>query len=457
MESATKTRYHVINGLLFLLLLILSQQDAFAAGEQFGKTILARGNVTADRNNERAPLKRLSPLFRQDILRSGNNARGQFRMIDNALINLQQNSVLRLEKYELKSAAGDGSVLMELISGGLRTITGAIGKQDKNAYQLRTPVATIGIRGTLYEVEIADNGLYVAAWQGNIRVRSYSGQCDIELGDDVKNRFVFVDRLGVCRILALVPNVFREGHSSDVATTQDVPDFKVGYFQEDIPNEFPFRGLAVGLSDNSLEKGVANSLNSQTPNIALSGGVASYDTSSATNAITNFQSIGGYTVSWGRWADYTLNLGSVNDSNGLLWSTYQPSQIGVVSGRSGQVTYDSMMGSLSQSTLGQVNNLAVQMDVDFTNGVVSNGAISAQVPNHTWVGTFNGQVSGGELNLGFNGGALVDSQTGAFTNASGDIAGDFVGNNAQAIVGGFNMTDDTNNANQIEGVFLVEQ
>ena len=35
-----------------------------------------------------------------------------------------------------------------MFRGGLRTITGAIGKRNRNAYRVKTPVATIGIRGT---------------------------------------------------------------------------------------------------------------------------------------------------------------------------------------------------------------------------------------------------------------------------------------------------------------------
>ena len=73
------------------------------AADPLGKTLLARGAVTADRNGNSMALKRLSPVFRQDVLRSGSNARAQFRIVDDAYINLQANSVLRLENYQLTS------------------------------------------------------------------------------------------------------------------------------------------------------------------------------------------------------------------------------------------------------------------------------------------------------------------------------------------------------------------
>lgn len=459
MEFKIKNRCHIVNGLLVLLCTGITSNNAVAADKQFGKTILARGNVTADRNSSRERLKRLSPLFQQDILRSGNNARGQFRMIDNALINLQQNSVLRLEEYELKSAEGDGSVVMELLSGGLRTITGAVGKKDKKDYQLKTPVATIGIRGTLYEVEIVPNGMYAAAWQGNISVKSYSGRCNLELGDDFKQRFVFINSQGVCRILATVPRVFGEGHSSSAMATPD-SNRTVASLEGNFQSTLPFQGLAVGRIANALERGRTSSYDNATPNIQLNDGVVSSTGSSADFS----QTIDGYNVTLGHWNAYNLESdldgleGRPVSSDGMLWAAYKASDTESISGRVGQVRYDNMLGSLSRSTLGEVDKLAVQMDINFAGGIgaISNGAISAQVPEHTWVGTFGGDISNeGKLNIGFNGGALVNANTGVYTSTSGgDIVGDFVGENAEAVVGAYNMLSGDS---QIEGVFLVGQ
>ena len=440
---------------------------AMAADEPLGKTILARGSVTADRNSAQEALRRLSPVFQQDVLRSGSGARAQFRMIDNALINLQENSLLNLTEYKLDEASGEGSVLMDLISGGLRTFTGVVGKKDKKDYQLRTPIATIGIRGTMYEVEIVPDGMYVGAWSGDIWIVSNSGRCDIELGDNFQDRFAFVDNQGVCRMLQNIPEVFREGHSSDVeieiaelsasgkTTFNDVEPLL-----ENPQRELPFRGLALGQGSVPIGSGQADSVSRSNPVIeTASNGVVS----SPNGVVTEFaQNIGGYQLSWGRWNEYVLSPeldglpSPVDDANGLIWSTYQSSDAGVVASRIGEVRYGNMMGGLAQSNMGAVSNVDVQMDVDFGDGSISNGALSARVPDHTWVAVFDGQVNDGQLDLEYNGGALVNAQTGAFTDASGQIVGDFIGDAADAITGGFSMTDDVNN-NQIEGTFLVGQ
>jgi len=453
---------HFLFLMLMLLLFSLIPNSALAANERLGKTILARGNITADRAGKQDALKRLSPVFRQDTLRSGNNARAQFRMVDNALINLQQNSILNLRKYELKSANGNGSVFLELISGGLRTITGSIGKQNKKDYQLRTPIATIGIRGTMYEVEMMPNGgMYVGTWQGAISVRSHSGNCNITLGDGFEDRFVFVNAQGFCKVLKRIPKVFREGHSSK-ASYYSVPyDYEVEPLLENPRQQQPFQALTIGQGNVAIATGRTNS-------IGRSNGVISTenngDVTADVDAVSRFsQNIGGYPVGWGRWNSYSASpisggvLAPVTDDNGLLWSTYQATDSDIVESRIGEVRYDTAVDGLAQSSMGTVSNMAVQMDVDFTSGQISNGAISAQVPDHTWVGVFDGQISNGKLGLNFNGGSLVNANSDISSHVSGNIQGDFVGNNAEGITGGFNMVEDANNNNQIEGLFLIER
>ena len=437
-----------------LVIISLYPQGAISADDALGKTILARGNITAERNSSRVLLKRLSPVFRQDILRSGVNARAQFRMMDNALINLKESSVLRLRKYELKSSDGRGSVVMELISGGLRTITGAIGKKNKKDYQLRTPSATIGIRGTMFELLITKEGMYVAAWKGDIDVRSYSGKCDITLGDHTKHRFALVDNVGVCKLLVNVPVVFREGYSSTAGTSLNQIRNSITPLLDNPQKLARFRSLTIG--QGTINQGRTDTTSQSNPIITQENGVISSNTK-----VSDFsQNIGGYPVGWGRWNKYTISSkqgASTDIQSSLLWSTYKPTSADVIAKRTGSVSYTHNIDSLSKSSMGKVSNVAVRMDVDFNSGQVDHGTISAHVPEHTWVGVFDGQVTNGKLSLGLNGGALVNARTGATSNATGDISADFVGDNAQAITGGFNMVDEANSNNNIESLFLIEQ
>ena len=80
-------------------------------------------------------------------------ARVQLRFTDGGFVALAPQSEFRVNAYSY-SGKPDGSerVAMELVKGGLRTISGLIGKAIQSAYELKTAVATIGIRGTEYTV-----------------------------------------------------------------------------------------------------------------------------------------------------------------------------------------------------------------------------------------------------------------------------------------------------------------
>ncbi|MBZ0145455.1 MAG: FecR family protein [Rhodocyclaceae bacterium] len=87
-----------------------------------------------------------------DTVVTGANGHAQLLMADQALISLRPDSTLRFETYRF-AGKEDGSEkgILGLIKGGFRTLTGLIGRANKSNYQVRTPTATIGIRGTDHE------------------------------------------------------------------------------------------------------------------------------------------------------------------------------------------------------------------------------------------------------------------------------------------------------------------
>jgi hypothetical protein len=156
-----------------------------------GHVIIAVGEVTATSPDDiTRPLERRAPVFEGDIVRTGANARTQIRFRDDGAISLDENSVLHIETFRYKEDdRGDVRSVMRLIKGGLRSITGAIGRIDPAAYLVESAPATIGIRGTYFELFL-DEALSVAVWRGRIRVSNRAGS--IDLGDDTNYRFAVV-------------------------------------------------------------------------------------------------------------------------------------------------------------------------------------------------------------------------------------------------------------------------
>lgn len=178
---------------LFTRLLIaslFSLTSALAYAEVAGTVIMATGQVIAkDAQGTERTLTRRSSVYEQDTIITASNARVQIRFIDNALLALTENSQLNIKHYQQAKAQGQESkVIMQLIEGGFRSLTGSIGKGTADSYQIQTPAASIGIRGTLFSVLLNGDELLAGVWQGGIRLTSTDGS-QYDLGQDSPYQF----------------------------------------------------------------------------------------------------------------------------------------------------------------------------------------------------------------------------------------------------------------------------
>jgi hypothetical protein len=104
---------------------------------------------------------------------------------DGSEVTLKPSSQFKVDKYSFDEAKPkDDAGSFNLIKGGLRTITGQIGKRgNEDSYQMKTPTATIGIRGTIYDAHFCQGdscgtikpGLYLAVSNGSVVITNSSG------------------------------------------------------------------------------------------------------------------------------------------------------------------------------------------------------------------------------------------------------------------------------------------
>ena len=86
-----------------------------------------------------------------DTLVSEKNTYAQIRFVDNHEITLQPGTTFRIENFNYDAGKPEAdSAAFNLVKGGLRSITGLLGKRNKERFSLKTPSATIGIRGTTF-------------------------------------------------------------------------------------------------------------------------------------------------------------------------------------------------------------------------------------------------------------------------------------------------------------------
>lgn len=139
--------------LRFLLLFCLALPLTPAFAGVAGTFLVVTGDVkiiTPD-GQTHVP-KRGDTLNERETLETGKDGSAQLKMADNGLMAVRPATRFTVDAYVYKGKA-DGSErsFITLLRGGFRSITGAIGKVNRDNYRVRTPVATIGIRGTDHE------------------------------------------------------------------------------------------------------------------------------------------------------------------------------------------------------------------------------------------------------------------------------------------------------------------
>ena len=164
----------------------LLKASVIAVAAVFSQGIFAKpaGNVTfksGDVSITRAD-KTVIKAEKNVVLNEGDtietkNGRIQLAFIDGGKVSLQPNTIYKINKFEF-SGKEDGAEynFTELIKGGLRTISGLIGHKNRDHYQVKTVVATIGIRGTEYTAYL-DSALTMTTNHGSVDVCALTGGC----------------------------------------------------------------------------------------------------------------------------------------------------------------------------------------------------------------------------------------------------------------------------------------
>jgi hypothetical protein len=129
-----------------------------------------------------APLAKGAEVSSGDTIIT-NKGRVQLRFSDGAYVSLQPGSEFRVDDYRFEGRT-DGSErgVFSLLKGGLRTITGLVGRTNKKAYQVNTSVATIGIRGTEYTIAYT-NSLSGSVGEGEIEACNGGGCSNFTNGE----------------------------------------------------------------------------------------------------------------------------------------------------------------------------------------------------------------------------------------------------------------------------------
>lgn len=145
------------------------------------------GLVTATAGGQpERKLAKSDEIYDSDEVNTAHNGRVQMRFTDGGLVSLMPDTRFTVEEYRLGAGSGeDGALIFGLLRGGLRTVTGVIGKVKHDNYQLKTPVGTLGIRGTEFIAVIGPPGtLRVHVGRGKVVITNEHGTLEVPEGQN---------------------------------------------------------------------------------------------------------------------------------------------------------------------------------------------------------------------------------------------------------------------------------
>jgi ferric-dicitrate binding protein FerR (iron transport regulator) len=114
-------------------------------------------------------------VLRDEIVRTGSDSAARLVMADSTNLSLGPNATIKLDRTVFNDEHSYRDIAIRLTAGAFRFVTG---HSEKTAYTITTPLATIGVRGTILDI-LSLRGKTIVGLQDNGmgRVCTFSFQC----------------------------------------------------------------------------------------------------------------------------------------------------------------------------------------------------------------------------------------------------------------------------------------
>lgn len=339
------------------------------------------------------------------------DGRAQLRFDDGAIISLQPESEFRIDNYHFSGQAdGKERGFFSLLKGGLRTLTGLVGRANKDNYKVTTAVATVGIRGTEYTLTyLGADSIAVATGEGSIEVCNGGGCVTLVSGDSA----IIEGPNGTARRVEFRPQL-RPTQPGE----QLLPQFSSSEYRN--PNG------SLLLNGNQLTSGAGYSIvwaydtssGSVQGSSAVFGGYSQLLRATSSTGVFYGQTLGESgaadgVVGWGRWVTASDHLNSsLNNFHYAIGRETAVSQLSALNGLTatyqmiGYTTPTSTNGSLGGAPSGTLTavfgpadiNLTLAMNVPInSNSYALSGVATTSSPSFSLNLETGGQIYSGNV------------------------------------------------------------
>src|SRR4051812_39557970 len=147
------------------------------ADSRIGEAVLVQKDVLRVAGASASPIVVGDGVVRNETVRTGDDSAARLVMIDSTNLSLSANASLTLDRTVFNDETSYRDIAIRLGTGAFRFVTG---HSEKAAYKINTPLATIGVRGTILDIRSQRGQTMVVLQEGASRVCTLTFQC-IEL------------------------------------------------------------------------------------------------------------------------------------------------------------------------------------------------------------------------------------------------------------------------------------
>lgn len=133
---------------------VMLVQGELSAREGVGKESMGKESMGKEAGESTGKERKLAlgaPVYEGDTLTTGKKSHAVVAFRDESRVTLQEGTAFHVEKFKYDKAASQENAVLRLLKGGVRVVTGWIGRVNHDNYQFRLASATIGIRGTGFD------------------------------------------------------------------------------------------------------------------------------------------------------------------------------------------------------------------------------------------------------------------------------------------------------------------
>jgi hypothetical protein len=162
-------------------LALLAHAPSARAGN-VGRADVVEADVIAENARKARRLQVTSPIIAEDLLKTGAGTRLQATLLNGTRLALSKNGALDVDEFVFDPAKRGGRLGIDITRGAFLFVGGKLEAKNGATVNIRTPVATLGVRGTTVWGGNVMGGYGVLVISGEVVVQTPRGSVTLKQG-----------------------------------------------------------------------------------------------------------------------------------------------------------------------------------------------------------------------------------------------------------------------------------